>query len=190
MTYGLQKSERGVTLLLTVLILAASLSVALGIFYIVFIQLQISRGAKESYIALYSAYTGEECALYYRYRYPNVNPESGPDSGGFWSPDKACDGNVPCRVQCGGTPDTPPILVSVQPLAGGLQGNTYTFDIDKNDICTTVNVRVEKKVSGGVPFIETLVDAKGKNSCASTNFLVNRTIQYCDNPLEDPCTQL
>ena len=181
------QSQGGVTLLLTVLILSASLSIALGIFYIIFVQLQISRGAKESYRALYAADTGKECALFYRYRYNNTNPLNIDVNGGFWSSDNPCEGASTCKVRCAGSGD---IDVSVTSPASGVY--IYRYQINTNDICADVTVRMENKTFGVTQVLETLISSTGKNTCASVdpNFVVNRVIQYCDNADNGPCTPI
>lgn len=56
--------ERGITLLLMVVILSALLSVSIGIFNVVLGQLQISGEAADSFIALYATDQGAERVLY------------------------------------------------------------------------------------------------------------------------------
>lgn len=57
--------KKGVTLLLAVFISSIAISIGLGIFAIIFGELEISGSAKESLIALYAADSGIECALYW-----------------------------------------------------------------------------------------------------------------------------
>ncbi len=56
--------NKGITLLLVVVILSALLSISIGIFNVVFGQLQISGEAADSFIALYATDQGIERALY------------------------------------------------------------------------------------------------------------------------------
>jgi len=56
--------ERGITLLLVVVILAAILSVSVGIFNVIIGQLFISGEISDSFIALYAADEGTEKTLY------------------------------------------------------------------------------------------------------------------------------
>jgi len=181
-----ENKSRGVTLFLTVLILASALSISLGIFYIVFVQLQINRGAKESYAALYAAEAGKECALYYRYQYKWTDPKNTALNGGFWSPTNACAGSGSCTISCAGQTNIP---VTISDISGLTQAKKYKFNLPgTNGVCTDVTVKIQKRTEGTNTVVETLVDAVGKNSCVSTNFLVNRILQYCDNGKGKPCT--
>lgn len=58
-------NQRGVTLLLAIFISTIAISLGLGIFAIIFGELGISGSAKNSFIALYAADSGAECALYW-----------------------------------------------------------------------------------------------------------------------------
>ncbi len=56
---------KGVTLLLAVLVASVALSVGVGIFSLLFAELEISGTAKDSVTAFYAADSGLECVLYW-----------------------------------------------------------------------------------------------------------------------------
>ncbi len=86
-------SQRGITLLLAILILASVLSIALGIFNVILIELKINQNARESYKAFYNALTGLECAQYYHVRATGTIGKS------FWDPDSPpCSGTPTCTI--------------------------------------------------------------------------------------------
>jgi len=58
-------NKRGVTLLLAVLMSSIALSVGVGIFSLLFSEIQISGSVKDSTTAFYAADSGLECALYW-----------------------------------------------------------------------------------------------------------------------------
>lgn len=61
----MNKSQKGVTLLLAVLVASIALSVGVGIFSLLFSQLEIAGTSKDSITAYYAANSGAECALYW-----------------------------------------------------------------------------------------------------------------------------
>lgn len=60
----IKKSEKGITLLLVVVLLSAILSISVGIFNLVFGELRISGETVDSFRALYAADQGIERTLY------------------------------------------------------------------------------------------------------------------------------
>lgn len=58
-------NKKGVTLLLAVLVSSIALSVGIGIFSLLFSEIQISGSAKDSVTAFYAADSGLECAIYW-----------------------------------------------------------------------------------------------------------------------------
>jgi len=72
------KWERGITLLLVVLVTSAILSVSLGIFNVIFGQLKISGEINDSFIALYAADQGIEKILYRDRNLNEICPVEGP----------------------------------------------------------------------------------------------------------------
>lgn len=58
-------NKRGVTLLLAVLMSSIALSVGVGIFSLLFSEIEISGSIKDSMTAFYAADSGLECALYW-----------------------------------------------------------------------------------------------------------------------------
>ena len=90
------RAAHGVTLLLVILILAALLSISLGIFNVVFTELRISGEVADSFVALYAADEAIEKGLYDdRDTSPLCFPTPGPgercyDSGWINLPNGAC----------------------------------------------------------------------------------------------------
>ena len=62
--FNFQIRKSGITLLLVILVLAALMTISLGIFNIIFTQLQISGELSRSFRALYASDQGLEYALY------------------------------------------------------------------------------------------------------------------------------
>lgn len=87
---------QGITLLLVILILAALLSISIGIFTVVFTELRISGEIADSFVALYAADEAIEKGLYEdRGENPFCFPTPGPgsncyDSGWVTLPSGAC----------------------------------------------------------------------------------------------------
>lgn len=191
--------KKGITLILAILILSAALGVALSIFNVIFVQLQINKGARESYKAFYSADAAKECVLYY---VKKVNTQFG---GGFWNPEEPCGSDsangIPsnCHINCGGLTNIVVTQGSLQsgaactalgvPSSVSLTGETlrscrhYSFVLQNSPICTpAVGVdAVEYNDSSNLPSsVVTIITAEGNNSC--TNASVTRTLQICDSP--------
>jgi|GEM_PF-3202892 len=195
-----QNNQRGVTLLLSVLFLTAGLSISLGIFYIVLVQLQINRAARESHKALYSANTAKECVAYYRnyiggyddsnYGFWDVaHPCGSPDADGDFcdDPDK-----IPvCRdaqvlktsllpgakvpgIDYNFLPDT---QLPLSPDSEGLD-HVFTFSIRENDTCADAVITTRRRVVGGVPVTRLITVVNGLSSCDDPK-AVNRSFQEC-----------
>lgn len=182
--------QKGITLLIAVVILSAAISIALGISYIVFSELQINRGARESYKAFFSAESGRECALYYHWG--NQVEFSGDIS--YWNPDD------PCRGDCNALPACLGNSVSVNNIVtwhqhitgGGFDYHQFEFDlVDLNSpkrICASVNIKSTRTVgASGEPIKVYLFESLGTNCAASGPAAVNRTIETCYNPEESGC---
>ncbi|MEK7576227.1 MAG: hypothetical protein AAB482_00895 [Patescibacteria group bacterium] len=89
-------SQRGITLLLAILITTSAMAVSLGIFHIIFTQLQINKAARQSYKAFYSADAAKECVMYY------LKKGSTARAVGFWDAMQPCVGDSNCEINCGG----------------------------------------------------------------------------------------
>ena len=74
----IENSREGITLLLVIVILSALLSISLGIFSVVFNEIQISGAVNDSFVALYAADQGIERTLWRdRVGTPLCNPTLG-----------------------------------------------------------------------------------------------------------------
>ena len=172
--------NRGVTLLLAVLFLSASLSIALGIFYVVYIQLQINRTARDSHVAFFSADAGKECALYYYQRFPGGDVSL----GGFWNPTNPCNGDCGVGIQCIGQNGI--VVVATDPPGGGKQFNFRIRD-DGMKICSDVTVVTEALVNDNDPlstgddedYTHISILTEGKSSCVAGVPAVNRSVELC-----------
>ncbi len=181
--------KKGVALLMAVVITATSLAIALGIFSIIYGQILISRAAKESHIAFYSADTGMECALYYLWQ----GDQSAPGRN-FWEPTDPCfmSSSGTCEIKCAGVT----VLatdVAVSPLAstpykgGTVDERTYRFELKKDPtvspkspgVCATINVVAQYFNYPDVNMTKTVITSDGKNIC-SGNFVVDRQIEYIE----------
>lgn len=190
----MKHTQSGITLLLAVLILSSVLSVALGIFYVILVQIQINQNARESYKAFYSAETGLECALFYFGRASIVEPTN------YWGAEAstACfDGNcagtpVVCGndIQVVGWTDT-----DINP-AGGTEcspadfcqdGHVYTFTLQPagaGDPPVYADVEVRSYLFDDIDgpqitgrFTKTVITSRGKNELTARP--VNRTLTIC-----------
>lgn len=190
----MQSQKKGVTLLLAVLFLSAALSIALGIFYIVYVQLQINRSARESHLALFSADAGKECALYYFQNYEQENPDSDSTLGGFWNPENPCLGRR-CEIKCAGlTVDVTP----ERPEEFNDKKSRFTFSLDNpsRGICVRrVTVDTEAKVDDqgtleyddDINYVYFRLLSEGQNLCGAGSGIVNRSIEFCSSLDEGDC---
>lgn len=117
--------RKGFTLLLMIVLLAAFLSFAMGIFNILLGQIIVVGQAGESFGALYAADTGIERTLY-RDRVQNICGTTDCGSGGAFTnlPNGACyrvDMNPPDLSIACLAPDTRCIKVTGQNICGGAQ---------------------------------------------------------------------
>lgn len=182
--------QRGVTLLLAVLFLTVGLSIALSIFYIVYVQLQINRSARDSHIAFFSADAGKECALYYfqNYQDPTTSvTDDDPTLGGFWNPKNPClDGNCAQDIRCANKNDN---NVDVELVVENSDPNAeeprakfhFKLDDTSRNIYTDVYVTTEYKLfssQSDQKYIKFVVESVGKSSFTQAD-PVNRTLRLC-----------
>ena len=188
------------TLLLAVLFLTASLSISLGIFYIVFVQLQINRAARESHKAFYAANTAKECVLYYQ------NYVGEPSDYGFWDIANPCDGpldgsgcidNAKIPVcfdeqvyKTSSIRVSPPTNIrgvdynapgdAALPPGPNVEGpdHIFKFTIKKDETCADVTVTTRRRMIAGFPQTRIITVADGFSSC-DTRTAVNRSVQAC-----------
>jgi hypothetical protein len=92
-------ANKGVALLIAVMILTSSLAIALGIYSIYSGEILLSEDARESYKAFYSANTGIECIIYYT-KYPPGGDIV--DNYSFFLPPMWPEGDTTKTIQCGG----------------------------------------------------------------------------------------
>jgi hypothetical protein len=180
-----------------VLFLTAGLSISLGIFYIVLVQLQINRGARESHKAFYAADIAKECAAYYR-NYVNAAM-----TGGFWSADSPC-GGIPGNGTACESPTNPadPNLVPfckdapvfrtstmdatpqigvdydvgigdlepADPLIENWDGpdHTFQFSVSTDNTCADATIIVKKRIVGGFPGVRIETRVDGLSHCNGT----------------------
>ena len=181
-------------MLLAVVITATALAIALGIFSIVYGQIIISRAAKESYLAFYSADTGMECALYYLGRKDSSVP-----GRNYWEPDDPCfigTGGT-CDIKCAGTSATgflasPSVgTVATQSVYNGgiMDQRTFDFNLYKAPspptspgVCSSVHIVSQFYSYPGHNFTKTVMTSSGKDTCVSGNSVVDRSIEYNSCP--------
>jgi len=200
-------NNRGVALLLAIMITTAALAIALGILNIIIGQLTISRDARESHVALYSADVGKECALYYLY-HGTPAPR-----GSYWHPLTPCN-NGACAVECvGNNISVASTINRIFPLLPDVYNeHIFSFQLRVNPVtggpvtsrspgvCTNVTVRSQKFESGilsdincgaligGRSYIRTIIESDGYSSCpVGVPGGVNRTIRAIDRNDQDLC---
>jgi hypothetical protein len=199
--------NKGVTLLLSVLILTVTLSIALGIFYIVLIQLQLNRSTLASHLAFFNANTGIECARYYNLR--QGIPFPFPGQVDFWDAAAPCTtpgspglpGGGSCNsslITCaGGTVKSLVVTALGQTTSSqGLGLNPgphfqYDVEIDEGDACVSLVIDSDYRLydPGGGPITHkrTLISSRGKSTCSADADAVNRTIELCTAGVEEDC---
>lgn len=102
----LQKTK-GIAVIIAIITVTAALLIVLGISDIMVGQLKIATNAGSSFVALYAADTGLQCALYYlKYGELDSNNRGIPGTS-FWSPETPCNGDQSgsgcgSNIQCGG----------------------------------------------------------------------------------------
>ncbi len=190
--------QRGITLLLAVLFLTASLSISLGIFYIVLVQLQINRSARDSHIAFYAADTIKECAAYYREYVGKVDvdndiDERGRNEGGFWSPDYPCSGGN-CASSyaapvCNGLSvlnrdDEPWVDYTRGELDNPNQPHIFAFKLDSaGKLCASATIKVFKTTKDADGNAEEstkiITEVDGWSSCNAAQPRVNQSFVEC-----------
>ena len=190
--------NRGITLLISILILTSAMSIALGISYIVLSEFNINRTAKESYSAFFAADFGKECALFYHSG--NGDPVELP--GGtyrfksFWDPDNPCYENdgfncaAADALKCGGTGGNFPVTHTSVPAGCDRSdlGCIHTFTAEVNysglNLCTDLRV-VSTVYAGGS--VTTLIESRGISDCTNVTNVVNRSIEVCVAPTGLSC---
>lgn len=176
------------TLLLAVIITTAVLSIALGIYSLLFGQLKLGQSARESGVAFFSADAGKECALYYLWRAPTPSGES------FWSSADPCGGAASgtCKVECYGAL----FPVTYTPANGAVTDEyIYTFRAQRNPIggdgspywdrangvCADVEVRSKIFACTEASYRRTVIESHGYSYCSgAVSGGVNRTLQIVD----------
>ena len=120
------KNKRGVTLLLAVLVSSIALSVGVGIFSLLFSELEISGSVKDSVSAFYAGDSGLECALYWDFmENKHLLSKSPFATDGSVSP-QWFDGTTLQNIICGGGVD--------ESFAGNFGQDTCDFSAGPN--CT------------------------------------------------------
>lgn len=143
------KNNRGMTLLLSILMLSMVLATSLSVSYLVMTGIKLSETVEQSQMAYYAADSGIECALY-------VDLQA-----------KVFDENKDPKIEgkCAGAQ-------SASKISGSWKdGATFTVDYKyyNNDPCAKVTV--EKK--SGL----TTITALGFNTCKTVPRIVNRSLQ-------------
>jgi hypothetical protein len=183
------QKNKGITLLMTMIILSSVLVVSLSIFFVYFSQLDISRGVRQSLVSFYGADIGKECAMYYRTKVPDLS--AGTFGSGFWDP-ASC--GATCQIQCGNKNVTVTHTAEVPPVTGNPgdydSEDVYSFTIDNDatselEICVDVEVRILTTSAGTY---DTIVRSYGKNQCGAGGFVVERAVEKCEP--RDLCRQI
>ena len=93
--------QRGITLLLVILVLSAVLSISIGIFAVVYGELRISGEISDSFVALYGADAGLEKLSYETFAHDNICPGSDdpPCSATFAPPTISYPNTLACLVR-------------------------------------------------------------------------------------------
>lgn len=142
------KKERGITLLIAIIITGTLMLVATAIANIALKQATIAASGRESQYAFYAADSGAECALFW-----DVKNSSGISAFATSSPS-----NINCNQDQNNPSNPSPSLVG-----GSLDGkSTFTIRFLPDPYCAVVTVT---KPSDGTTKIESL----GYNTCDTTN---------------------
>ncbi|MEK7649927.1 MAG: hypothetical protein AAB367_03155 [Patescibacteria group bacterium] len=203
------REQKGVTLLLAVLFLTAGLSISLGIFYIVFVQLQINRAARDSHVAFYAADTMKECAAYYREYAGYIDVPSDTDESpyfrGFWSPRYPCgdaDGDgSDCAVNINAPMCNGFRVLRQSDSAEGVDYEAGTFDdpldphifkfkLDsQGGLCANARIEVLESVNGvtGEYDARIITEVDGLSSCNPTQFRINQSFDECITHVSGGC---
>lgn len=165
-----KNKQRGIALLISVLVSSIFFVIAAAVFKIAFIEYVLSSTGKDSQFAFYSADTGAECALYWDGKYSldlgqgdmsqsafSVYNESTGDANGSNRNQIISSGNV---FQCGGA--------SVSNFRFGGSNEQTVFNIDRTPICAEVQVSKQNAAGGGAYGVapeKTEILARGYNTC-------------------------
>ncbi len=135
--------QKGITLLLSVIISSVAALLGLGVFMVIFGEIGISGTSKPSVIAFYAADTGLECSLYADIilnKFATTSPQA-------------------TNIDCNGT------AVPMTYTPDGIGGGTFKFNFQvSSQACATVNAA---KLNTG----QTVIDSYGENrpNCAAAS---------------------
>lgn len=151
-----QRRTRGFTLLFAVLISSILLAIGMGIFNIVYRELQLSALARDSTTALFSADAGIECGLYWEYQ-DKFDPE---------------EINPVVSINCAGTD-----MASSRVVVAAVTEWSYTFRVGEgasDESCVVLNIT--KDASDPLNVITT-ISSSGRNEGGATCTPGNRTVE-------------
>jgi len=147
------REQRGVTLLVAVILSSVVLAIGLAIANIVFKELRLSATVRESQEAFYAADSALECALYWDLH------------EGVFSHETEESMNISCA-------DSQVWVVSTGDSVTEDSFHTFSFsDINGNPFCATVEISKDGATGA------TTIDAFGQNTCASVALRVERGLQ-------------
>lgn len=166
------KNARGITLLLSVLIISIVLAVSLGVSNIITTEIFLSNTGRQSQIAFYAADAGIECAAYWDTLHAGLSRSafatSTPSANTI-----SCGGqnfSVGGWASCIPTPCT-----SAGEKKSGFSSFTLNFS---NGSCAKVSVTKRNDFSDPFsPTIETFIHSDGQNTCANTPRTFQRSIE-------------
>ncbi|MEK9175515.1 MAG: hypothetical protein AAB795_02875 [Patescibacteria group bacterium] len=147
-------NKKGVTLLLAVLVSSIALSVGIGIFSLLFSEIEISGSAKDSVIAFYAADSGLECALYWELLENKDTSISSPFS---------MTGESPIPITCN---DASPYFPGFGTC--GAESSSYCVgefypQYTGDTVNSCAHVMVEKQMDSETGIIQTRLIADGEN---------------------------
>jgi len=152
------KSNRGITLLIAIIIAASLLVISMGLVNIAVKQAFLSSSAKESQYAFYAADTGIECALYWDVRNENAGRSAFATST---TQTIYCNQDNTNPIN----PNTPTGVV------GGMSAPAFTITFKPNPYCAVVTVT---KNNDGT----TKIESRGYNTCdPSSSSRVERAVK-------------
>lgn len=140
------RTDRGITLLISIIITATLLLVATAIANIALKQLIIASSGRESQYAFYAADTGIECAIYWDVQNPS----------GFSAFSTSTASYINCNQNASNPANPSPSLV------GGTITSNFTITFLPDPYCAKVSVT---KNDDGTTIIESL----GYNTCDTSN---------------------
>lgn len=144
--------KKGITLLLAVFVSSLALTLGLGIFTLLFSEIEFSGTAKESLIAFYAADSGIECAIFWDIEHPGLSQSAFATSS---------DSSIICNgITKGGAGD---------PSCCGGPGGFSRFTIPFSDgSCFTAEITKDSN---------TIIESQGKNICADSAKTVQRGLR-------------